>query len=129
MLVFGTTALPKFLNDQYGEAFDKWFCELEKIVPDLDASNEAEPQYIGIRLAVDDEWLQDWWKLPSLPHSSLRCAVGPREVVLARVVELPRPVSERLRRARLFWEKLRTASKKCGHVLRRGRLLLVCDWD
>lgn len=129
MLVFGTTAVPKFENDPEGEAFVAWFEALNEIALDLNYPYAAEPEYVGIRLAVDDEFFQDYWELPPLPCASLRCAVGPRQVVPAKVVKLPRAVSERLRAARSLWEKMRTASKESGHVLGPGKLLLVSDWD
>ena len=44
-------------------------------------SYECEQEYIGICVAVDDGWLQDWWKVPDLNHEKINASCGTRKGV------------------------------------------------
>lgn len=132
-LAMGTTRRPCFPNDDLGKKYDSWLAAVERSIRPLRFASayEAVPDYCGILLAVDDGFLQEWWKLPDLPHDALRSSVGVRRVVSAKLV--PSNCSARLRtsidRARKKWEAARKESLRLGVPLGPPRLLLVCDWN
>ena len=86
----------------------------------VECSYEAEPPYMLIPFGVDDEFLQDWMRLPGLPdglpHVHDRTAV--------EVADFRYPS-----RARGIWECLRTLAKTRGIDLPEGGTVFVCDWD
>lgn len=82
---------------------------------------ETDPNYAVIGLAVDDEVLQDWWKLPALPETIYRCA--PRRA--REIEETAYPVPEDVK-AR--WNQAQTIYAAHGLTLGEGRLIVLNDW-
>lgn len=86
-------------------------------------SYEAEPDFLVVKLAVDDGFLQDWWKLPELPDSVLRCAARK-----ARYAEdsIAFPVPDA---ARDLWQSAKLLFGRHGLTLPDARLVVINDWD
>jgi hypothetical protein len=96
--------------------------ELTLDIKGLDYTYECEPEYMVIRLAADDECLQDWWKVPALPDDVLRCA--PRRARYADDVRFAVPEG-----ARKQWDKAAAEFAKTGITLPAPRLVVLNDWD
>jgi len=110
MVGYGVLNPPDFDwdNTDNGDIYDAVKC-----------SCEAEPPYMMVPFGVDDEILQDWWWLPSLPdglpHVHNRTAM---EVARIRCPS----------RARGVWRCLRALAKTQGIDLPEGGPIFVCDW-
>jgi hypothetical protein len=83
---------------------------------------------LAIRLAVDEPFLQEWWKLPDLPYSSLGAMPARRTVVPARLFDVSPELAETIAKATETWRQVQEAFKPCGE-LPDGECLLVNDWD
>lgn len=89
----------------------------------LRRSYEAEPDFLIVKLAVDDGFLQDWWKLPELSDDVLRCA--PRRARYAEdsiAFSVPDSAREKWQAGKLLFEK-------AGLTLPDARLVVINDWD
>lgn len=97
----------------------------------LDTAYEAEPQFLVLRLAVDDGFLQDWWKLPNLPHEALPGSVGSRQAKQIPVDEskLPGEIQAAVDLARDRWAVIDEAFRQHGVTLPEAGFILVNDWD
>ena len=99
----------------------------------LQTSYECAPTYVVIPLAVDDAWLQDYWKLPPLPdmlpHPKPRTArVLPLDTVPGDVACLSafRPSAVLLVQR---WEQARALYHRAGLALGDPALIVLNDWD
>jgi len=124
MIAYGTPSPPRFTNDPDGEAYCEW-TELR----DLHVAYEAEPGYLAIALAVDDEALQHQWQLPELPDC-IGPKPKPRTCVPAKVMgEVSPDFSRRVAVAEQQWLALQKELNDMGVALEDGRLLVVNDWN
>lgn len=104
----------------------KWdeISQLEDDLADLhlQIGSETEPFYLVVPLAVDDEGLQRWWKLPALPDEVLLCA--PRRARYADEVTYPVPHEAKAR-----WREAQALYAAQGLTLGEGKLIVLNDWD
>lgn len=110
---------PPYLKDD--EASDALFDEAYDL--NLHTAYECEPDFLVVRLAVDDGFLQEWWQLPELPESVLRCA--PRRARYAEAPDCFAPPDD----ARETWQSAKVLFEKAGLTLPDARLVVINDWD
>jgi hypothetical protein len=97
----------------------------------LDTAYEARPDFLALRLAVDDACLQSWWKLPDLPHEAIGGSVGRREAKQIPLDEskLPGDLQSAIVLARDRWAVIDEAFRQHGITLPEPEFILVNDWD
>jgi hypothetical protein len=110
----------QWIDDDLGDALEHLH---------LKHTDEAEPEYLVIPLAVSDSLLQDWWKLPPLPDWCPR--VKPRT---ARRIQMPRKgyLDTALMRPHDLtqtWQEAQRIYAKFGLQLPDASLILLNDWD
>lgn len=88
----------------------------------LDSTSECDPEYLVVRLAVDVECLQTWWKIPALPDSVLRCASRRARYADDAAFDVPEE-------ARELWRKAQREFAKAGVTPADARLIVLNDWD
>lgn len=120
MLIYGTIDVPR-------EAFED-DAVYDAITHRVVRSNEARPLYLGIPLAVDDVFLQEWYRICAIPFHALNRHVGPRQVV--HVTLRDTSLNKQIVRASREWARVQTTIRRLtGKALGEGQLLLVSDWD
>lgn len=88
----------------------------------LKTTYECEPEFLVVPLAVDDGFLQDWWKIPALSDDVLRCA--PRKARYANDDSISVPD-----KARETWKVAQTRYRAVGLTLPDAQLVVINDWD
>ncbi|MBI9080243.1 MAG: hypothetical protein JEY79_17240 [Pseudodesulfovibrio sp.] len=86
---------------------------------------ECEPYFWAIPLAVNDGFLQNWWKLPDLPYDELPCSVAPRT---CKIIDKEMP-SVDMEAVRAKWSQFQDFYRKMGIEMPDGNLILIADWD
>jgi hypothetical protein len=126
-IVFGAIGPPTETTheNRYTEAAD-WYQAAENAAEErrnvhFDSSYEAEPFYRGVTIAVSDECLARWWKVPAFGRF-----VIPADDLLGWITDHALPQHDR---AIAAWEDIRTAGREAGVEVPEGKLLLVSDWD
>jgi hypothetical protein len=125
-----------------------WYEAVQPVADDLgiqiDWSYEASPPCVGIRLAVADAFLADWWTIPLMTR--IEGAVATAAVAdqlepdeehywAAEVDDLPdalldRAGRDRVAQAQADWARLRAEVRaRSGVEVPEGRFLVVDDWD
>jgi hypothetical protein len=130
LLGWGVLEPPSLLTrDEKGELWiDDSLWDAVEHLP-LQHTSETEPDYLVIPLAVSDEVLQDWWKLPPLPDWCPR--VAPRT---ARHIHVPRKgdLDTALMRPHdlaHIWQEAQRIYAKAGLLLPAASTILLNDWD
>lgn len=106
--------------DEEDDAQERAYGELDDL--GLDYGYETDPDYAVIPLAVEDEVLQEWWKLPALPDTIYRCAPRRAREIEETAYAVPDAVKAR-------WREAQAIYKSCGLTLGEAKLIVLNDWD
>lgn len=119
MLGYGVLEAPTIPDDPHGEKWDSLDAGWTNGVR---SRYECRQDFIVVPLAVDDEWMRDYYELLPLPDSILRCT--PRTARYADDVEWDVPAS-----VRSTWVDLQKRFAGIGVQLPEPRFVVLNDWS
>ena len=86
-------------------------------------SYECKHFYIGLAIAVDDEYLQQCWGIHDLDYQKIYASCGQRDGMY-----FADDYDDKTKYSSAF-ERIRALVRKFGVELPEGRFMLVRDWD